>query len=865
MAVKGDQDYRQDLDNQGNRLRDSRNSSEKFFDYFSNPKYKNVIVFSVLVFIVSPTAGTVLFWLNFLVYKFNKKKMPLWSRAPLNKPIYAKDPTDPSVRVKKRDASLTKVDYEYGRPSGIIFYGNLASTNEEVWLNNDVQRQHLMFFGTTGAGKTFSLTGVVASTLVIGSGFTASDGKGDLGLPRNIVAMTYRVGRINDFYLLTYLTGGQTLWKQSTYKITNNFNPFGNASNSDVIELIKSLLDGEGDIWAKRADTFVSSLAKPVVYLRDHGYLKLSINTFSKYMTLENLGLLIADERIPDNVKVTLRDFVEKLPGMKPEFMAAIMKGQSIQSSTVYDQLGYVTMQIINVINDLMGDFRHIFSSIVGELDMEDAIRNNRIVLVLLPALEKAPTTIANLGRIVVAAQKSMLARNLGDKFEGDLDDHLKQRPTAANVPYLCVYDEVGYYFVEGLGAILAQARSTGVSIILAAQDLPAMKKLSEKIAKEVETAWGNTNTKIAGRVEDSETAKKVIERADKHFTTEATSVEADTSTIFASVKEKSYSVQERDRLRPGDIFKLTEGEVIIQHKTEIFRVDMVDVFTKDLTKRIVNASLTELLPKYTFDISKASGISKGLRSMTYILEESIVDSKKYTQDRLPNAKLLTDIKNLATSIKAKNATNTVTGIATILMHSILTGKRYAQVLSTPEPDETLIVINSNDDEHDDFDYPTIPTPEPSVASLRNSISIPKSESSDHDSLVEQQDKVESFNQNITVAKNILTYSGEKISTLSDEETIIKNPTELAEQILDINIFLAALDRSEEDGTDSDTVELRMEEVKQIARETVADVNDLIKDVSYNPVNHLANNPVDAINVLSELKELFDEQNKSSN
>lgn len=858
MAVKGDKDYRADLDQQSNRLRDARNATERFFDYFTSPNYKNVIVFSILVFIVSPTAGAVLFWINLLVYKNNKSRFPLWSRASLNKPIFVKDSTDPSVRVKKRDASLSKVEYEYGKPGGIIFYGNLASTNEEVWLNNDVQRQHLMFFGTTGAGKTFSLTGVVASTLVIGSGFTASDGKGDLGLPRDIVSIAYRVGRINDFYLLTYLTGGQTLWTQSTYKITNNFNPFGNASNSDVIELIKSLLDGEGDIWAKRADTFVSSLAKPIVYLRDHGYLKLSINTFSKYMTLENLGLLIADERIPDNVKATLRDFIEKLPGMKPEFMAAIQKGQSIQSSTVYDQLGYVTMQIINVINDLMGDFRHIFSSIVGEIDMEDAIRNNRIVLVLLPALEKAPTTIANLGRIVVAAQKSMLARNLGDKFEGDLDDHLKQRPTAANVPYLCVYDEVGYYFVEGLGAILAQARSTGVSIILAAQDLPAMKKLSEKIAKEVETAWGNTNTKIAGRVEDSETAKKVIERAGKHFTTEATSVEADTSTIFASVKERSYSVQERDRLRPEDIVNLDVGEVIIQHKTELLRVDMVDVFTADLKKRLVNVSLTELLPKFTFDSQKSSGISKGMRSMSYIFEESIHDSKKYLQERLPNAKLMNDIKGLASSIQNKNASNTVTGIVTILMHSILTGKRYAQVLSTPEPDECLIVIHKDDIEQyiDETGY--VDDVPPNVASIVNDDD--SNEDSGTDGIVEN------FNESFSVAKNILTYTGEKVALLSDEETAIPNPTELAEQVLDINLFLAALDKYEdEDDAESGTVELNMEEVKQIAIDTIADVNDLIKDVSYNPVNHLTSNPLDAINVLSELRDLFDEQSKSTN
>lgn len=854
MAIPGDSDYKESLDKTQNRLRDSRNATERFIDYLASVKYKNVIVFSTIVFIVSPTLGSLIFFLNCIVYKSNKKKMPLWSSAPLNKPIFSKDLTDPSVLIKKRDSTLTKVKYEYGKPAGIVFYGNVATTNEEVWLNNDVQRQHMMFFGTTGAGKTFSLTGVLATTLVIGSGFTASDGKGDLGLPRDVTAIAFRMCRINDFYLLTYLTGGQTLWTQSERKITHNFNPFGNASMSDVIELIKSLLDGEGDIWSKRADSFVSALAKPVVYLRDHGYLNLSVSTFSKYMTLENLGLLVADERIPDDVKSTLKDFLDKLPGMKPEFMSAIMKGQSVQSSTVYDQLGYVTMQIVNVINDLMGDFRHIFSSVVGEIDMEDAIRNNRIVLVLLPALEKAPTTIANLGRIVVAAQKSMLARNLGDKYEGDLDDHLRQRPTAANTPYICAYDEVGYYFVEGLGAILAQARSTGVSIILAAQDLPAMKKLSEKIAKEVETAWGNTNTKIAGRVEDSETADKVIKRADKHFTTEATSVEADTSTIFNSVRERNYSVQERDRLKPGDLFRLNVGEVIIQHKTQLLRVDMVDVFTADTKKRLVNVSLSELLPKFTFDANYSKTISKGMRSMAYVLEEAIEQPERYVEDRLLHAKVIGDLKHLSDCVRAKNATNTVAGIATLLIYSVISGKRYASVLNTPEPDERLI-INDNVDASDSGDTGDGGSP----FQLKDAPSTDETYS--HEPYIagsiqqDNEEKVRDYNEQLAVAKNILTYTGDKIASLSEEETVIANPTELTEQILDINLFLHALDEQSE--SDGDVVKLDRETVTQIAQDTVDDVNDLLKGVTYNPLNHLNRNSEETISILSELKTLF--------
>ena len=49
-------------------------------------------------------------------------------------------------------------------------------------------------------------------------------------------------------------------------------------------------------------------------------------------------------------------------------------------------------------------------------------VLNRRILIVLLPALEKSPDELANLGKII-ASLKSMMAAGLGDSVEGTYKD----------------------------------------------------------------------------------------------------------------------------------------------------------------------------------------------------------------------------------------------------------------------------------------------------------------------------------------------------------------------------------------------------------------------------------------------------------
>jgi len=64
----------------------------------------------------------------------------------------------------------------------------------------------------------------------------------------------------------------------------------------------------------------------------------------------------------------------------------------------------------------------------------------------------------------------------------------------------MCIFDEYGYYAVEGFAVVPAQARSLGFSAIFAGQDLPAFQKASKEEALSI---GANTNIKVCMKLED--------------------------------------------------------------------------------------------------------------------------------------------------------------------------------------------------------------------------------------------------------------------------------------------------------------------------------------------------------------------------
>ena len=148
-----------------------------------------------------------------------------------------------------------------GKPEGILYLGNARgpqNSSEELWFTNSDARTHILYLGTTGAGKTEGLKSIVTNALTWGSGFVYIDGKADTDLWSSLSSLCRRFGRDDDLLVLNYMTGNSDARAPS-----NSMNPFSSGSASYLTNMLVSLMPqagGDNAMWKERAVSLISSL-----------------------------------------------------------------------------------------------------------------------------------------------------------------------------------------------------------------------------------------------------------------------------------------------------------------------------------------------------------------------------------------------------------------------------------------------------------------------------------------------------------------------------------------------------------------------------------------------------------------------------
>ncbi|KTD24576.1 MULTISPECIES: TraM recognition domain-containing protein [Legionella] len=555
-------------------LRDTRTLGQRMADFFSDPTNISIVLVSLaaVAYYISEISSLVLiFGILFFLYTYTRKQ-----KLPFRLPKIA--------RVKDYNDLKPGI----GTPNiarGIAFFGNDRKTGEELWFANEDLRTHALIFGSTGSGKTETLVSLAYNALVQASGFIYVDGKGDNSLYAKVFSMVRSMGREDDLLLINFMTGARDIIGPQEKRLSNTLNPFCQGSSSMLTQLVVSLMgssgqSSDGDMWKGRAISFVEALMKLLVYMRDEGAILLDANTIRNYFDLQRLESIVIDkvfprdeqesiniESVPKLVTDPLRNYVFNLPGYNKE-----KKGKQV--SQVLEQHGFITMQLVRVFSSLADTYGHIIRTNLAEVDFKDVVLNRRILVVLLPALEKSPDELSNLGKVIVSSLKAMMAAGLGDQVEGDYRDVILRKPTNSPTPYMCILDEYGYYAVQGFAVVPAQARSLGFSAIFAGQDLPAFQKASKEEAASI---GANTNIKICMKLEDpTETWDFFTKTAGEAYVTKVDSFQTkDTSIANSYMDTKSSSFEKRSRIDLLDLKDQTEGEAHIFFKSKIVRARM--------------------------------------------------------------------------------------------------------------------------------------------------------------------------------------------------------------------------------------------------------------------------------------------------
>jgi intracellular multiplication protein IcmO len=441
-----------------------------------------------------------------------------------------------------------------GKPGdGILYVGEVASSSpfenfKEIWLSDDDLRKHMLILGSTGSGKSEALKSIFYNALNWSSGFFIADGKADNKLPTDVYTMVRSNGRDQDMLVLNFLLAGKTpeQVRRSRRRRTNKLNPFSSADADTIIQMGSNLLpkvEGDAKNWQEKALNLWRSVVAAVCYKRDTQSFDLSVATFIDYMSLHKVEELYIEgyqEAMSRNGEWSygfagIKNYLEsgcpayqvaKLlkkngfgddtdddPGRRQATFGGKRGGgkETEQDSMAYEQHSYRTNQLMPVLNLLDKTYGFIFRDKYPEIDMSDVTLRNRILVMLIPSLEKSAAEAENLGKLAIACLRVMMSKNLGAEVEGSHEELLGSKATNSPYPYVVALDELAYYFSDGIAVMFAQARSLGTCMIAAAQDL---EKLTEgNKSAEAGAMLANQVTKFFMRIDDTGKTADMIQK----------------------------------------------------------------------------------------------------------------------------------------------------------------------------------------------------------------------------------------------------------------------------------------------------------------------------------------------------------------
>jgi hypothetical protein len=411
--------------------------------------------------------------------------------------------------------------------NGIWPLGNNMYTNEEIWASDDYVRTHAVLSGTTGSGKTVTMSSTfIYVAMISDSGVIMIDGKADPKTWFELYALAVASGRTDDFLVLNFVVGQtqeaefslssaaeKELWEEFQSIESNTFNIFGTGTSDSLFEIGSALLgaeaSGDNKMWVERAEALLRSLLKALVDLRDLGQLKISIATLQEYMSLEKLSELEANEDISEIARQQVGAVLNEIAGYRdamkiedPQKRAALLADQPSK------QFAFLHMQFGALYAMLVGTYGHIANVEYSDIWAPDVIRNRRIMLVMLPALEKAPTSLAQLGRMATSAIKSALAQNISGSLTGRKSELVDRRPTNSTRAMVLIYDEAASYIQAGTADVASQSRSLGAFNIFSSQEWGSFKQAGEIEAQRI---ISNTGLKIVLKNEDKDTADQFM------------------------------------------------------------------------------------------------------------------------------------------------------------------------------------------------------------------------------------------------------------------------------------------------------------------------------------------------------------------
>jgi intracellular multiplication protein IcmO len=466
--------------------RDVRSAGARFFSLFGRRDTALAALWAAMFIMITNPAWTLaafaLALVVFLIY-FRKTR---GCALPLRLPKIAGRPDPNSPKPGRKSLNMA---------GGILYLGNEAENSREMWLDQRDMLTHTLVLGTTGSGKTQALVSMAYNALTTGSGIFYIDPKSSSELPMRIWQLARFLGRDDDFRVLNYVGDNG----RAGGRLTNTNNPFAMGSADALTQLLGSLMPPSHDgnsIFADKALALLSGLLYALVDLRDQGRLRLSVSAIRDSLAPEKCVGLLKNPHLGDAAKSSLKAALLNCN--------YVLEKDLKEQTTFFEQYGYAQSYFGRALSSLTDTYGHIYGSECGEVDYRDAVLNRRILVTLLPSMEKSPAELASLGKITLSAIRTAASVGLGAGIEGHERDVLGSLPIhfKGTGPFLSIVDEYAAIVTPGFEMLLTQGRGLGLATVVASQDFAGLVEADRKGAQQI---VANTTTKIFMKSDDPE------------------------------------------------------------------------------------------------------------------------------------------------------------------------------------------------------------------------------------------------------------------------------------------------------------------------------------------------------------------------
>jgi hypothetical protein len=377
-------------------------------------------------------------------------------------------------------SSDVPVDMRPGDRYNGLLLGYTVDGGKPVIIEDDFLSRHGFILGASGVGKTVLGESMMLQQIMRGGGLIFMDGKLAYKNLQNLYGFCRWAGRLRDLFVLN----------PGDPRYSNTYNPILQGDPDEVAARILSLIpstdhDPSTDYYKQAANQGLTTLVAALQAAKlKYSFMDLTILLMSPRALAEleritptgtartQLQLFLEQFRVPDRQSGKLTIDLKKLK----------------------DTFGGIGGRMF-VFGS--GSFGKMMNTYNPELNLLDAITQNKIIYVMLPTMGKN-IAASNFAKMLIGDLRTAIA-------------HIQARPESEkpNPPYLVFLDEANSYVAESFQTMFEQSREARVVLIPAAQTLSGFDAVDETLT---EMVIGNCWTKIYFKIGTQDSAERAAE-----------------------------------------------------------------------------------------------------------------------------------------------------------------------------------------------------------------------------------------------------------------------------------------------------------------------------------------------------------------